>query len=180
MRTGVVGILAALASLLLALSACTSDGAESVVVTVTTTVPASSASSSTTSSSTTSSHAAAAPTAPPVDDCGAVGITGAPGSESPHCLGTQIASCGSSIHETGTTFFTDGTSGWTQTCADQMLATYVPPAPSTFDQDAYNEQFADEYWRTHPTPTFNPDSADGFGPDQELPPACLRLEGVDC
>lgn len=102
----------------------------------------------------------------------------------------QISHCGSTtLHETGTTFFTDGTSGWTQTCASQMLAKGVPsqvsqpdsptPEPS-FDQDAYNEQFAEEYWRTHPSPTFDPNSADGYGPDQELPPACLRLEGVDC
>lgn len=127
-----------------------------------------------------SSPAAAAATGPPVDTCGAVGITGAPGVDTPRCLDTQIASCGSANQQTGTTFFTDGTSGWTQFCADQMLATYVPPAAPTFDQDAYNQQFADEYWRTHPTPTFDPDSADGFGPNQELPPACLRLEGVDC
>ncbi|TCW19352.1 hypothetical protein EDD19_1419 [Dietzia cinnamea] len=108
-------------------------------------------------------------------------VPGAPGHESPHCLGKQIASCGTANHQTGTTFFTDGTSGWTQTCQNQMLATYVPPPPvQTFDQEAYNQQFAEEYWRTHPRPTFDPDSADGYGPDQELPPACLRLEGVDC
>ncbi|MDV8002785.1 hypothetical protein [Rhodococcus sp. IEGM 1408] len=62
-----------------------------------------------------------------------------------------------------------------------MQANYVPPAPvPTFDQDAYNEQVAEEYWATHPKPTFDPDSADGYGPNQELPPACLRLVGVDC
>ena len=123
----------------------------------------------------------AAEETPVADTCGAVGYQGAPGHESPHCLGKQIAPCGSSEHQTGTTFLTDGTSGWTQTCQDQMLATYVPPPPvPTFDQEEYNRQFAEEYWRTHPTPTFDPDSADGYGPEQELPPACLRLEGVDC
>jgi hypothetical protein len=36
-------------------------------------------------------------------------------------LDKEISSCGDpSIHETGTTFFTDGTSGWTSTCAAQM------------------------------------------------------------
>lgn len=109
-----------------------------------------------------------------------MGYTAAPGQESPHCLAKQIASCGTSVHEFGTTFFTDGTSGWTQSCDSQMRANYVPPTYETFDQEAYNQEFADEYWRTHPTPTFNPDSADGYGPDQVLPPACLRLQGVDC
>lgn len=50
-----------------------------------------------------------------------IGVTGAPGQEAPQVMDKQIASCGDpSIHETGTTFFTDGTSGWTQQCASQM------------------------------------------------------------
>lgn len=50
-----------------------------------------------------------------------IGFTGAPGQEAPQVMDKQIASCGDpSIHETGTTFFTDGTSGWTQQCASQM------------------------------------------------------------
>lgn len=50
-----------------------------------------------------------------------VGFTGAPGVDSPHVLDKEIASCGDpSIHETGTTFFTDGTSGWTSACAALM------------------------------------------------------------
>ncbi|OHF36130.1 hypothetical protein [Corynebacterium sp. HMSC074A01] len=50
-----------------------------------------------------------------------IGFTGAPGQEAPQVMEKQIASCGDpSIHETGTTFFTDGTSGWTQQCASQM------------------------------------------------------------
>ncbi|WP_297005354.1 hypothetical protein [uncultured Corynebacterium sp.] len=49
------------------------------------------------------------------------GFTGAPGVDSPHQLDKEITSCGdTSIHEVGTTFFTDGTSGWTSTCAAQM------------------------------------------------------------
>lgn len=45
-------------------------------------------------------------------------------------------SCGDvSLHEVGTTFFADGTSGWTQQCADQMSAAAaqqqaVAPAPA--------------------------------------------------
>lgn len=51
-----------------------------------------------------------------------IGYTEAPGQEEPHQLEKQIASCGDpSIHETGTTFFTDGTSGWTANCAAQMM-----------------------------------------------------------
>lgn len=50
-----------------------------------------------------------------------IGFTQAPGQEAPHPLDKQVASCGDpSIHEPGTTFFTDGTSGWTQQCASQM------------------------------------------------------------
>lgn len=50
-----------------------------------------------------------------------IGYTGAPGVESPHELDKTISHCGDpSLHQTGTTFFTDGTSGWTQQCADQM------------------------------------------------------------
>lgn len=50
-----------------------------------------------------------------------IGITQAPGQENPRPLDKQIASCGdASMHQPGTTFFTDGTSGWTQQCASQM------------------------------------------------------------
>lgn len=60
--------------------------------------------------------------APAQQDAGpVVGYTEAPGQVQPHPLDKQIASCGApSIHQLGTTFFTDGTSGWTQDCAAQM------------------------------------------------------------
>lgn len=62
----------------------------------------------------------AAPAEPEEDPV--VGYTEAPGQEEPHVMEKQIASCGDpSIHETGTTFFTDGTSGWTENCAAQMM-----------------------------------------------------------
>lgn len=188
MRSRFAAVLAALALPLIMVAACGSD--EPVVVDVVTTTvppPASATSSATTSSPTSESPAAAASTspsavAPASASCDAYGYTGAPGTENSRCLDKQIASCGdTSIHELGTTFFADGSSGWTQTCQSRMAATYVPPAPvPTFDQDAYNKQFEEEYWRNNPRPTFDPDSADGYGPDQKLPPACLRFENVDC
>lgn len=50
-----------------------------------------------------------------------IGFTGAPGADTPRVLDKTIASCGDpTIHQTGTTFFTDGTTGWTQQCANQM------------------------------------------------------------
>lgn len=56
------------------------------------------------------------------EDEAVVGYTEAPGHEEPQMMEKQIASCGDpSIHETGTTFFTDGTSGWTVNCAEQMM-----------------------------------------------------------
>lgn len=59
---------------------------------------------------------APAPTPAPV-----VGFTGAPGHDPIRVLDKTIASCGDPMmHETGTTFFTDGTSGWTMDCANQM------------------------------------------------------------
>lgn len=51
-----------------------------------------------------------------------IGYTEAPGQVEPQVMEKQIASCGdSSIHQTGTTFFTDGTTGWTENCATQMM-----------------------------------------------------------
>jgi len=45
-------------------------------------------------------------------------------------MAKTVQSCGTPyLHETGTTFFTDGTSGWTQGCADQMMAQYTPAPP---------------------------------------------------
>lgn len=187
MRSRFAAVLTALALPILTLTACGSEEQPTVVEVVTTTSVSSSASSSTSSSSSTtetpsSTQAPAAATAAGAGACGAYGYTAAPGQEAAHCMDKQVASCGDpSIHEMGTTFFTDGSSGWTQTCQSQMAAAYVPPAPTpTFDQDAYNKQFEEEYWRNNPRPTFDPDSADGYGPDQTIPPACLRFENVDC
>lgn len=59
--------------------------------------------------------APAAPVAP------VIGYTEAPGIAQPTAMNKTIQSCGDpTIHQTGTTFFTDGTSGWTQQCSAQM------------------------------------------------------------
>ena len=51
-----------------------------------------------------------------------IGYTEAPGQVEPQVMEKQIASCGDPrIHQTGTTFFTDGTTGWTENCAAQMM-----------------------------------------------------------
>lgn len=70
---------------------------------------------------------------------GPVGFMGAPGQSTPMPMEKVVESCGDvSLHEVGTTFFTDGTSGWTQQCADQMAAAAaqqqaVAPAPAEGD-----------------------------------------------
>lgn len=67
---------------------------------------------------------------PTTTSSGPVGYTEAPGQAEPSVMNKTIQSCGDpSIHEVGTTFFTDGTSGWTQQCANQMAAQQPAPAP---------------------------------------------------
>ena len=57
------------------------------------------------------------PATPPVR-----GFTGAPSVSEIEELDKTISHCGDpSIHETGTTFFTDGSTGWTENCSAQML-----------------------------------------------------------
>ncbi|MGP9725514.1 hypothetical protein ACT3SZ_16045 [Corynebacterium sp. AOP40-9SA-29] len=68
----------------------------------------------------------AAPEAAPVPEAATddpvIGFTGAPGVDHPRVLDKQIASCGDpQLHETGTSFFTDGTSGWTEQCSAEMM-----------------------------------------------------------
>lgn len=82
--------------------------------------------------STTAAPAAAVSTAQAPKDC-LVGSYGQPQFQGTQCLDKQIASCApaNGSYEFGTTFFTDGTSGWTQVCGDQMVAEYVPTTQST-------------------------------------------------
>lgn len=119
----------------LSLSACTDNGGNdtksSSVPTATLTSTISSSSSTTSSEPTQTETTAANPSTEPreqpavtqgqTQSDGVIGYTGAPGFDRPHLLNKTISSCGNpQLHETGTTFFTDGTSGWTQHCATQM------------------------------------------------------------
>ncbi|EEB62886.1 hypothetical protein [Corynebacterium amycolatum] len=73
--------------------------------------------------------------------------TEAPGQAEPSEINKTVASCGDpALHETGTTFFTDGSSGWTQQCASQMMAQQpaatpepapAPAAPAPEQQEYY-------------------------------------------
>ncbi len=170
-----------------AMTACSSNNAgDEAVVTVTKSAESTASKSSSkaaTSTPETTEATETSPVAQPADSASGsgdgclVGSTGQPEFQGTQCMDKQIASCATdpTLYQAGTTWFTDGTSGWTQTCADQM-----PSAP-TFDQDAYNDQFREDYQNTHPTPTFDPDSADGYGPNQELPPLCVRFpDNYDC
>lgn len=74
-----------------------------------------------------------------------IGHTEAPGQANPSVMNKTIASCGDpSMHETGTTFFTDGTSGWTSTCANKMMAAR-PAEPAPAPDDSYYEGYLDGY-----------------------------------
>lgn len=67
---------------------------------------------------------------------GVIGFTEAPGHGSPTQMNKTIASCGDpGLHETGTTFFTDGTSGWTETCSAQMMQSAPELLPDGFSRD---------------------------------------------
>lgn len=75
------------------------------------------------------------------------GYTEAPVQAEPSEMNKTVASCGDpALHETGTTFFTDGSSGWTQQCASQRMAQQpaatpkpapAPAAPSPEQQEYY-------------------------------------------
>lgn len=77
-----------------------------------------------------------------------IGFTEAPGVAQPTPMEKTIESCGDvSLHETGTTFFSDGTSGWTQQCADEMMAA-TPPVQ---EAAAIHEQPAVQQNYVHPS-----------------------------
>lgn len=59
------------------------------------------------------------------NDC-LVGSYGQPQFQGTQCLDKTVSSCGDpATMESGTTFFTDGTSGWTQQCANEMYPQQV-------------------------------------------------------
>lgn len=73
-----------------------------------------------------------------------IGFTEAPGATQPTPMEKTIESCGDvSLHETGTTFFSDGTSGWTQQCADEMMAANPPvqEAAAIYEAPAVEENY---------------------------------------
>ena len=73
-----------------------------------------------------------------------IGFTEVPGAAQPTPMEKTIASCGDpSLHETGTTFFSDGTSGWTQQCSDEMLAANPPvqEAAAVYEAPAVQENY---------------------------------------
>ena len=75
------------------------------------------------------------------EPAGVVGMTGAPGHDTPKPLDKAVSHCGDPRSmESGTTFFTDGTTGWTQGCADVMYPQQVEmrgedPAPQSSGDD---------------------------------------------
>ena len=73
-----------------------------------------------------------------------IGFTEAPGAAQPTPMEKAIESCGDvSLHETGTTFFSDGTSGWRQQCADEMMAANPPvqEAAAVYEAPAVEENY---------------------------------------
>lgn len=73
-----------------------------------------------------------------------IGFTEAPSAAQPSPMEKTIESCGDvSLHETGTTFFSDGTSGWTQQCADEMLAANPPvqEAAAVYEAPAVQQNY---------------------------------------
>lgn len=182
MHTQRQGVALTLLLTALPLSACTDNGGNgtksSSVATATLTSTASSSASSAPSQPTQPETTAANPSAEPreqpavtqtqTQSDGVIGYTGAPGFDHPHLLNKTISSCGNpQLHETGTTFFTDGTSGWTQHCAAQMASR------------SNQYQVPQQRMETPSTPTFNPDSGDGYGPNQTLPPLCEQIPDAE-
>lgn len=170
-------VLAAMAAIVLILSAsaCAEPAPAPEAVTVTSTVPPSSATSTTTSSPASEATAEAA-LAPAAEDSDAttgnclVGSMGQPQFQGTTCLDKQVASCGDpGTMESGTTFFTDGTSGWTQQCANvmypqqqQMQQTHTYAAPK---EEAYEQA---------PTTTLSYEEASPWVQDQLDWAACME------
>lgn len=135
-----------LAAALLALPACSSDGAPVETVTETTIIESSDKPNPTRGGSSDDEQPAsssAAATSTTTTQAGHMGYTGAPTGD-PTPINKTIARCAKSsegLYEQGTTWFTDGTSGWTQYCSDNFhdgsppayepREPYTPPAQNT-------------------------------------------------
>ena len=122
--------LATFAVVALALAGCGTTGEDEATVSNTPAPTTSNTSTSHTSSSATSSPESSTSEAEEPAEAQPTAEENTAASAEP-----QIASCATdpTLYQPGTTWFTDGTSGWTQTCADQM------PAP----QDLSNVPYAD-------------------------------------
>lgn len=95
----------------------------------------------------------------------------------------EIESCTTTtLYQPGTTWYTDGTSGWTQYCQDLYYAAnpQTQNEVACADGDVVNEgggsysTCQNGEW-VYVDPTFDPDSGDGYGPNQPLPPLCVRF-----
>lgn len=100
-----------------------------------------------------------------------IGYTEAPGETSPTPMNKTISTCGDPLlHERGTTFFTDGTSGWTQQCSNEMDVPVEPaqaPAPAPEYSGGDSRTCAEIGHKVYPgDPEYSPDrdsNGDGVG-----------------
>lgn len=169
--------LAAMAALFLTLSvaACGNSTTEPEAVTVTSTVSPSSAKSTTEASTSAEATTEAASAPKPADSEGAggdclVGTMGQPQFSGTHCMDKQVASCGDPANmETGTTFFTDGTSGWTQQCANVMY-----PQQQQMQQTQAYDTPSEEAYEPVPTTTLSYEEASPWIQDQLDWAACME------
>ncbi|MBC6757907.1 MULTISPECIES: hypothetical protein [unclassified Corynebacterium] len=124
----------------LCLSACANGESEKAPepTTVTKTVTSPARSTESTTQSTTKNPAPSTSTTRTTDTAKPTGYTDAPNGE-PTAINKAISHCAKSsqgLYEQGTTWFTDGTSGWTQYCANNF---YDGPSTNTAPEPQTNE-----------------------------------------
>ena len=128
------GLLAAIT--LLILPACSDGGSQSVTVTETTTAESPDRPNPTPGESSRSEGKKADSSKQTTTRAGHMGYTGAPTGD-PTPINKSIARCAKSsegLYEQGTTWFTDGTSGWTQYCSNNF---HDGPPPVYEPQEPY-------------------------------------------
>ena len=150
---------AALAVVALAFAGCGTTGEDEVTVSNT----PGPATSKTTSSATSSSAKSSESTAPedPVEQSEAQAEAvpaEQPAVQAPTFMGCQMAD--------GTALMSDGTTTYMATCDESAGGPYLDLNGNPIGPSANGNS---------PEPTFDPDSADGYGPNQELPPFCDRF-----
>lgn len=131
-------LISALAAVLMVLPACSNGEATVETVTETTTVDNPKTPNPTSGDSSEKNESKT-----PTTSAGHTGYTGAPTGD-PTPINKSIARCAKSsegLYEQGTTWFTDGTSGWTQYCSNNFhdgpppvyepQEPYAPPAQNT-------------------------------------------------